>query len=467
MTPAKRHGKTWLCLLIAACFLIILVGCYPSNVSWNSLKFWQGAKQGQTMDDKTMARFLSQIRVRPGNPDAHYNLASYYQERGFFREAIAEYKKVIMIDPGYIKAHNGKGICHDQIGEHDEAIACFKRAVALDTSQEYVWNNLCYSYYLKGNYREAVAACEQAVTLNTGNLRIRNNLAMVLAMSGQYDRAFKEFIIAGRGDQSYAHLKMAAIYHDKAMFAQAIEHYRAALKLNSESEAAQKGLIASNELLRIAEAAKIQADSDKGQAEAIDTPVANHVIMKTAGDEIDKKGAVEEYAFARKLYEQGSFKEAVRHFERSLTLDPRMKSANRGMAAAKALEKIAAAPSTKNMASKTDRNNIYRDNASILFERIGIEVSNGNGKRHMARDMGKYLRKKGFNVVSLSNAPHFNYDSGRILYEKDYKNVAEAIAARIPQLSIMKEVDKSTRSKVKVRVVIGKDLLALREQYRN
>lgn len=420
------------------------------------------------MDDKAVARFLSQIRLRPGNPDSHYRLASYYQDRGLYREAIAEYKKVIMIDPTYIKAHNGKGICHDQIGEHDEAIACFKSAVALDASQEYLWNNLCYSYYLKGNYQEAVAACEQAASINAGNIRIRNNLAMVLAMSGQYERAFKEFSVAGGGDKTYAHLKMAAIYHDKAMFTKAIEHYQTAQRLNPESETARNGLIASSELLRIAEAAKSQDESEKKHAEKSDQQVAKNAIMKTAGNPvIDEKKAVEEFAFARKLYEEGAFKEAARSFERSYTLNPSLKSASNSMAAAEALAKIAAAPSQKTIVSATDRKNSYKIGEPIVQGRVGIEVANGNGKRHMARDIGKYLRKKGFNVVNLSNARHFNYDSGSIVYEKEYKNVAEAIAARIPQLSEMKELDKSTRSNVKVRVVIGKDLVASREQYRN
>jgi len=465
MTPTKKNKYFyWLATILLV--LTMLVGCYPANVSWSSLKFWQTAKQGQAMDEKAVARFLSQIRVRPGNPDAHYNLASYYQERGLYREAIAEYDKVVRIDPNYIKAYNGKGICHDQIGEHDEAIACFKRAVTLDGTLEYVWNNLCYSYYLKGNYQEAVTACEQAVSINSGNIRIRNNLAMVLAMSGQYERAFKEFTVAGGGDKTYAHLKMAAIYHDKAMFAKAYEHYQSAQTLTPDSETARKGLIASREMLKIAEAVSKQSDAAKEQAETMNLPTAAQAAIKSTSNVLDEKKAAEEYVFAQKLFEKGAFTEAAQHFEQSLTYNPSLKSANKGMTAAEALAKIDAAPSTKNVAVGKSQNG-YRDKTSYAFERVGIEISNGNGKRHMARDVGKYLRKSGFNVVSLSNARHFKHESGSIIYEKDYKNVAEAISASIPQLTEMKEVNKSPRSNIKVKVVIGKDLVSSREQYRN
>jgi len=467
MKSEKRGKNKYFYWMVAVLLIVgILVGCYPSNLNWNSVKFWKNAKQGQAMDDKAVARFLSQIRVRPGNPDAHYNLASYYQERGLYREAIAEYDKVVRIDPNYIKAYNGKGICHDQIGEHDEAIACFKRAVALDGTLEYVWNNLCYSYYLKGNYQEAVAACEQAVSINSRNIRIRNNLAMVLAMSGQYERAFKEFTAAGGGDKTYAHLKMAAIYHDKAMFAKAYENYQAAQKLTPESDTARKGIIASREMLKIAEAASKQADSAQKQVETMDLPAADYAALRSTSHVLDEKKAAEEYVFAQKLFEKGAFTEAAQHFEQSLTYNPSLKSANKGMAAAEALAKIDAAPSTRSVAAKKGQNG-YRDNTSFAFERVGIEISNGNGKRHMARDVGKYLRKNGFNVVSLSNARHFKHESGSIVYEKDYKNVAEAISASIPELTEMKEVNKSPRSNIKVKVVIGKDLVSSREQYRN
>jgi tetratricopeptide (TPR) repeat protein len=467
MTPAKRDGKTCLYRVVVAFLFVVLVGCYPSNMSWNSLKFWQTPKQGKAMNDKAVARFLGQIRARPDNPDSHFRLASYYQERGLYREAIAEYSKVIMINPTYIKAYNSKGICHDQVGEHQEAISCFEKAITLDDGLDYVWNNICYSYFLQGHYEKAIAACEKAVSLNSGNIRMRNNLAMVLGMAGYYERAFREFETASGGDKIYAHLKMASIYNDKAMFAKAVEQYKVALSLNPKSEAAQKGLIASGELVRIADAAKIQDESNKRAAEKANKQTGENAIMKTAGTVLDETKAVEEFAFAQKLYEEGAFKEAFRHFEQSYTLNPRLNSATKGMAAAEALTKIAEAPSRKTMISTTDRKSTYNGSEPSVSGRVGIEVSNGNGKRHMARDIGKYLRNKGFNVVSLSNACHFNYDSGSILYEREYKNIAEEIAERIPQLSEIKEVDKTTRSNVKVMVIIGKDLVAVRQHYRN
>jgi len=468
MKPAKAKQIKLVCGLAAATLAAaLLFGCHPAGFNWSSFTFRPGTQQGQAMDDRAVAHFLSQIRVRPGNAEAHCNLASYYQERGLYREAIAEYNKAILIDPTDIRAHNGKGICLDQTGEHDGAVASFKRALALDATQEYLWNNLCYSYYLKGNYQEAVAACEQAVSINGRNIRIRNNLALVLAMSGRYDRAFTEFTAAGGGDKSYAHLKLAAVYYDKAMFAKAFEHYNAAQALNPESTVARDGLAAAREMIKIADAAKIHDDAEKNAAEKAGTLTAQSAVVPADATKVTPREAAEEFAYAGKLYDQGAFEKAARHFERSLALEPRLKSADRGLAAAAALEKIAAAPSTKRMGKAGSSQSDYRSAAAVIPQRAGIEITNGNGKRHMARDIGKYLRKSGFNVVSLSNARHFKHESGSIIYEKDYKSVAEAIAAGIPQLTDMQEVEKLPRSDVKVRVLLGKDLLTMRDRYRN
>ena len=50
---------------------------------------------GGSKTDSNLSEFFSSIRPSPGNPDSHYLLAGYYQERGQHREAISEFKKVL------------------------------------------------------------------------------------------------------------------------------------------------------------------------------------------------------------------------------------------------------------------------------------------------------------------------------------------------------------------------------------
>ncbi len=51
---------------------------------------------------------------------------------------------------------------------------------------------------------------------------------------------------------------------------------------------------------------------------------------------------------------------------------------------------------------------------------FNIEVSNGNGVRHMAGRIGKHLSINGFRIARLTNTSHFNYPETRIFYHKGH-----------------------------------------------
>ena len=97
---------------------------------------------------------------------------------------------------------------------------------------------------------------------------------------------------------------------------------------------------------------------------------------------------------------------------------------------------------------------------------IGIEISNGNGASHMARDIAEYLKAKGFNVVRLTNADNFNHAEGSIVFEKEYEELAGKIAGAIPHIKDVKQTGKLDRPNVKVKIVVGKDLVSHREEFR-
>ncbi len=55
---------------------------------------------------------------------------------------------------------------------------------------------------------------------------------------------------------------------------------------------------------------------------------------------------------------------------------------------------------------------------------LDIEISNGNGVRHMARNVGIYLNPEGFRATRLTNADHFNYPETKIYYRKGFRQDA-------------------------------------------
>ena len=265
-------------------------------------------------------------------------------------------------------------------------------------------------------------------------------------------------------DRSYPHLKMASVYYEKAMFRQAIDSYRSALALNPSSDAAKKGLEASEGLLQIAEAAVAHKEMEQKlalQEEDLTDPVIAGVI---AAAQKDETSALENYQAAVRLYEKGAFQEAKKHFTLAVAENPSLASARKGLIASEALARISDASSVsrqpvdtlKEMAAGTSRKG----------RTIGIEISNGNGASHMARDIAEYLKAKGFTVVRLTNADNFNHAEGSIVFEKEYEELAGQIAGAIPHIKDVKQTGKLDRPNVKVKVVVGKDLVSHREEFK-
>ena len=463
MRDKRRFLKTVSMVTLLVFFHMTISSCSMFNSNWANLKFWSKNKQS-AMDEKDVNRFVAKIRIRPGNPESHYLLACYHQERGKHPEAISEFAKVLFIDSSHVKAYNGKGISHDRLGEYAKAEESYRLALSLDPKLDYVWNNLGYSYVLRGEYAEAVVAFRKALDLNEKEGRIRNNLAMAYAMTGDYETASREFEQAGGADRSYPHLKMASVYYEKAMFRQAIDSYRSALALNPSSDAAKKGLEASEGLLQIAEAAVAHKEMEQKRAlqeENLTDPVIAGVIASAQKDETS---ALENYQAAVRLYEKGAFQEAKKHFTLAVAENPSLASARKGLIASEALARISDAASVsrqpvdtlKEMAAGTSRKG----------RTIGIEISNGNGASHMARDIAEYLKAKGFTVVRLTNADNFNHAEGSIVFEKEYEELAGQIAGAIPHIKDVKQTGKLDRPNVKVKVVVGKDLVSHREEFR-
>ena len=226
----KRRKKIFaVCLILLFGFSTFYAGCsYLRGMSGNmgqSLKSESGGS--------SIAEFFAGIRPAKGNPESHYLLACYYQDRGKNREAIEEFKKVLAIDPEHVKAINGLGVSFDLLGENALANEFYKMALAKNGNLDYVKNNLGYSLILQKKVGEAIPALKEAVALNDRESLFHNNLGLAYARSGQFDMALKEF--SSGGNEAKAHFNVAEVYFEKDLYREAQSHYAQALKLNPSS----------------------------------------------------------------------------------------------------------------------------------------------------------------------------------------------------------------------------------------
>ncbi|HOD35435.1 MAG TPA: tetratricopeptide repeat protein [Syntrophales bacterium] len=367
-----RHFKKALfgvSILSAACLL--LTGCASFHRTIDFFRSWGEKESAQRLSEKDMHRFASEIRLHRGNPDSHYLLACYYQQRGRHVEAIKEFDKAVFIDPLHVKAHNGKGVSYDRLGQFQQAAEAYGAALKINPALDYVYNNLGYSFLLQENYDAAIGAFGKAVQLNGKSSRIRNNLGMAYAMKGEFHLALREFEQAG--DRLAAHYLMARIHYDRGLFEKAKAQYAEALALNPEFTGARKGLEASEAMAGINRAAGARVVPDDARA-------------VTTGEN-QKADALK-------------------------------------------------APSIRE---------------------AGIEVSNGCGVNNAAREISGYLKDRGFNVVRLTNADHFNYVDGSIFCRKGYCDLAYELAMWFPGVQDIRETERLDRGRVKIKILIGKN----------
>jgi len=162
------------------------------------------------------------------------------------------------------------------------------------------------------------------------------------------------------------------------------------------------------------------------------------------------------------------FKEAQIQYRQAIALNPTKLEARKRLVAAEALARIADTPSKKEMLAKAKVEEIKKALAGKSLKKVGIEICNGNGQRHMARDISAYLNARGFNVVRLTNARNFNHKGGgEIYYENEHRDVAVKVAKKIQHIKKLQQIDKMGNPMVKVKVLLGKDLVAHKKDYRN
>ena len=99
--------------------------------------------------------------------------------------------------------------------------------------------------------------------------------------------------------------------------------------------------------------------------------------------------------------------------------------------------------------------------------KMAIEISNGNGVDNMARMVGDYLERKGFRVMRLTNANGFNYAETKIFYQKEYHEGADQVAEQLPVFQSKEETEKFDRASIKIKILIGKDLVPYYKLFEN
>lgn len=196
-------------------------------------------------------------------------------------EAALALRKAVQLDPGRTVSHHALGVALLKAGQLAAAEARLRRAVALDRKFASAYLDLAVVLDTQGRDKEALEAYGQVVSLSP--------------------------------KLSDAHRRIGELWQRRGQMAQAIAAYhRAAAAARDTPEG------------RLFRAKALVLEGNIQECE--------QVLRKLVA--LDRNNSKAENALADVLITQGEFAEAIRHYERSLTIDPRQVSPLLGIARA-------------------------------------------------------------------------------------------------------------------------------------
>ncbi len=89
---------------------------------------------------------------------------------------------------------------------------------------------------------------------------------------------------------------------------------------------------------------------------------------------------------------------------------------------------------------------------------VDIELVNGNGITGFAKKIAKYLREKGYRIISIKNGDHFNYKETRIYFHKNLKENAWLLSEQLLGEKAISDTNMINHDEKYIRVLLGKDM---------
>ena len=483
--------KSIITALIVFYFVIFFQGCSTLENLMSIDSLTENQYSANNKQQQASREFVSKLRKHKESLDSIYMRACYFLERKKYKYALLEFETILEIDPSFVMAYNGMGISYDSLGLFTLAADYYKTALALNPNLNYVYNNLGYSYLLHNDLDSAIEAFKNAVALKQDDKKYHNNLGIAYARKGIYDQAFKEFTLAA--DEETALHNLAVFQNESKSPFQIIDGL-------AQIQSTVKSIDQKNEKMNLEPVSqksvpyKLKSEIGVKDVKKIleIPPTQNQKISHKFQDQIQKKFFVQD-ATLKKLDMRIEDKEKLDRigYRRSLEVvssqyypsqagkvDSFKLKSNATISAKKmeadlGINDIVNSISTKEGSLDPKTKYTVKSDFSIVDTKmkntmlqssicpinIEIEVSNGNGVNHMARKTAQYLEENGYVVSRVTNAGHFRHEKTIIYYREGYLQEAYRVAQVIPGWNEMEKTEMHGKPSIKIRVLIGKDLV--------
>jgi Flp pilus assembly protein TadD len=335
---------------------------------------------------------------------------------------------------GYVKSWESKAPGRDTLANGMNRFVGSVRASQGNPDAHYLLGDY---HQGRGRHREAIEEFNKAIRIDPLYVKAFNGIAVSLDQTGEHERAqeYYQAALAIKPELDYLYNNLGYSF----LLQERYEEAAAAFEKANALAGGQTSRIRNNLAL---------ANSALGKVDPATVP------------DNPRHQALVEYTAANHLLKNGGFEEARNHYGKALTLDPDLRGARKGAEVATLLADV------KRYMDGEGAIVVDGKDKLAMIGRDGVEISNGNGVTGMAKDVGNFLKRQGFNVVRLTNAEHFQHSKANVYYRGDAEFTALQVKGAIPGITQMKKVGGFDRDGIKVRVVVGRDLTGERKTFK-
>ena len=183
--------------------------------------------------------WIDAVEKAPDSYRPHHNLGRYYQDHGYEKEAIFEYKKALeksfynRKDEHFVTYYNLGKIYSDR-NDYKNALYFYNRAISINPDHAPSYNNIASFMSRRGIHNLAHTYLVKAFKLDPNNAEINYNLGIDYLQKGQLDKAIPRLnkSVKKRELRDEVFLYLGIAYKQKGQLGRAVTYFKDAIKEN-------------------------------------------------------------------------------------------------------------------------------------------------------------------------------------------------------------------------------------------
>jgi len=260
-----------------------------------------------------------------------YEHGQHALQSGNYELAIKFFRLVVESDPDRVDAYTGLGYAESQLGRYEDAIESYQKALNLEIHAPQAHLGLGYIAYRQGRFDEAIRSYRAVINQGeTGSAEAYHNLGRIYAERGEIDSAIacQKSALAIKSDFSDAHYHLAILYRRKREWESAIQGFQNAIRLQPLMTQAHYQLARCYTQTGDRDSAN-QSMAEFRRLSAEDAEVQRHLEAIFLAEDRDKVAHI--LVLGNLYLGQEKYPEAIKQFQRIVTLVPKSSEAFAGI----------------------------------------------------------------------------------------------------------------------------------------